>query len=78
MTTFSHTSWTVFCNGTDGDGRPCVDSGNSDNLDLRDGTAAMVRSLLKRAGWLVNVPNPDPSDPYRRLDYCPRHKAQVS
>jgi hypothetical protein len=78
MSTFSHTDWTVICNGTT-DGWPCGKSERTDALDLRDGsTAADVRRVLKRRGWAVNVPNPDQDALLRRLDFCPDHKPETA
>lgn len=73
MSAFPHTGWTVICNG-ETDGRPCPKSERTDTLDLMDGTAADVRRVLKRWGWAISVPNPDPDSVLRRLDFCPDHK----
>ena len=78
MSAFTHVAHIVICNGVYEDGRACMGVGNSDNLDLMDGTTARVRKILKAEGWTVNVPNPDPDDPTRRLDFCPDHKPEGS
>lgn len=76
MSTFSYTDWTVICNGRDGD-QACMEQGRTDIFDLQDGsTAADVRKILKREGWVVNVPNPDRESRIRRLDFCPKHKPE--
>lgn len=82
MSTFSHTDWTVICNGAEDDGRPCMEQGRTDTFDLHDGSsAADVRAILKRRGWAVNVPQggrryDSAGRPIRqqRLDFCPKHK----
>ena len=75
MSAFSHTSWTIMCNG-ETDGMQCGASLNSDELDRMDAVAADVRKRLKSRGWQVNV---KPANGYpRRLDYCPDHKPQAS
>jgi hypothetical protein len=71
VSAFSHTDWTVMCNGVAEDGASC---GMSERTDTIGGdTATEVRHRLKRRGWTVNVPSQDDSR-VRRLDYCPDHK----
>jgi hypothetical protein len=78
VSAFSHTDWTVICNGTKEDGSPCPLQLCSADFDLRDGTAAYVRKALKARGWLVSVHGPaDGSRRVQRLDYCPGHKSQA-
>lgn len=69
MSTFSHTDWTVICDYED-EGGTCGQSERSDTLNLRDGTATEIRSILKRRGWAVAVP----TGRERRADFCPEHK----
>lgn len=74
MSTFSHTDWTVICNGTNEDGSPCPLQWNtgSDGGD----TAGDARRWLKKRGWLVSV---RPANGYpRRMDFCPAHKGQAA
>lgn len=75
MSAFSHTDWTVTCNGLDGKdyGKRCQAQGRTDLL-VGAITAADVRRHLKRLGWAVNVPVQDVSSAVRRLDFCPEHK----
>lgn len=72
MSAFSHTDWTVTCNGTSEDGLPCMaqwNTGTEGGITAKD-----ARTQLKKRGWLVNVPAVDKSNNVRRLDYCPKHR----
>jgi hypothetical protein len=75
MSAISHTDATVFCNGSD-DGQACGSQLRTDDLALRDGTAADVRRELRlHHGWMVDIGSRDGSR--QRLDYCPRHKPAI-
>ena len=79
MSAFSHTDWTVICNGTNEDGTPCAAYGRTDEIDRMDTTTARgVRRVLKRHGWLVGVPAEGTRRGRRRLDFCPDHKPKES
>jgi hypothetical protein len=67
VSVFSHTDWTLICNGED-NGHPCPLQFGPDSV-----VAGVLRGRAKRAGWAVSVPNPEPGNP-ARLDYCGRHK----
>jgi hypothetical protein len=78
VSAFSHTDWFVICNGTGDDGSPCPHQLTTADLGLGDGhcTAANVRMVLRKRGWLVSV---RPGNGYpRRLDFCPAHKSQAA
>jgi hypothetical protein len=75
VSAFSHTSWTVICNGSD-EGAACMDQANTDTMGLRDATARYVRRVLKHQGWAVAIRDADGSR--QRLDFCPRHKPEES
>lgn len=64
MSAFSHTDWTVICDGPG----PCPQQYGPDSV-----VAAVLRKRAKRAGWAVNVPNPERGS-RSRLDYCSKHK----
>ena len=66
MSAFSHTSWTVYCNGP-GCKNQITDDGSAD----RKVTRAGLRRHLARRGWTVNV---DASSRGRGQDFCPDHK----
>lgn len=72
MSTISRSASVVVCDGTDS-GQPCPL--DSDTLGLSGGVATTIRKRLKRAGWAVNLTNPEPRGEPRRLDYCDRHKS---
>lgn len=74
MSAISRTAATVVCDGTD-NGQTCPL--DSDTLGLSGGVAAMIRKRLKRAGWAVNLTNPEPRAEPRRLDYCGRHNPRT-
>ena len=79
MSAFSHTDWTVICNGTYDDGTACMASGRTDEIDRNDVTTARdVRRILKARGWLVNVPVKDGTGRVRRLDFCPHHNPDLA
>ena len=59
----------------DCDHEGCGRSEFGGNLSLMEPTAAETRRVLKRRGWLVDVPA-HPADDRRRLDFCPAHKTQ--
>ncbi len=69
MSASSYTDWRIGC-----DQGGCTAEAWSSQIGLMDGTAASVRKILRRRGWLVNIPNPSPGGSPRRLDYCPNHK----
>ena len=70
MSTFSHTDWTVTC-----DGPGCLAQLRTDQIGGMNPTAADVRKSLKRRGWAVNVRQPSHDGlRERRLDFCPKHK----
>lgn len=71
MSTISRSASVVVCDGTDG-GQPCPL--DSDTLGLSGGVATTIRKRLRRAGWAVNLTNPEPRGWPRRLDLCPAHK----
>lgn len=76
MSTFSHTDWTVICNGKLDDGSPCPAYGRTDVTGGE--TAGQVRAILKKQGSAIAVPDPsrNPGDGWRKrtLDFCPDHK----
>ena len=67
MSAFSHTSWTVYCNGPG-----CKEQCTDDGIGGRDATRAGLRKYLARTrGWTVNVDAAKRGD---GDDFCPVHK----
>lgn len=69
MSAFSHTSWTVYCNGPDCK-EQCTDEGNVSRQATR---AGLRRYLARTRGWTVNV---DESSRGDGKDFCPKHKPE--
>ncbi len=69
MSAFSHTSWTVYCNGP-GCKEQCTDDGDVSRKATR---ADLRRYLARTRGWAVNV---NPASRGDGEDYCPKHKPE--
>lgn len=80
MSADSFTDHRISCNWPE-----CTAERWGSQTGLRDRfTAADVRKVLKKRGWLVSVRQdpalgiPMPGDKRKRLDFCPVHKARIS
>lgn len=72
MSASSFTDWSISCDHPGCDRQQWA----SNISNVIHPTAADVRKVLKRCGWVVNIPAGDGSR--KRKDYCPHHNPDLA